>query len=446
MKLNDEARVGLFTLIGLALILAIGLFINRVEIGGPKGYTLKIFFETADGLAIGNQLRYAGVQAGRVEAINLLPNGVEAVVRVNPGVKVPVGSYFSLGLEGLMGTRYVGIYPPTNPTDEFLKPGTMVTGVPAPSVDAMMASATRVLENLESVVVNFNDIVGAEETKAAIQMTMINLGVISENLRVASESVNRMSTGSEADVRAIVSNLRATSEDMKRLVRTADDMLTTVADDGKTAEEIKLMLRDMQSVVHRMDNITAAVEKVATDPATIENVQQTLQNANDASSRINRILGGGRSQPTQSTQDPNNPAAKGKPTSAAPKFFQGGLELSYSPDERNWRGDADITIGNSRFVRMGVQDIGEDNHVLFQGGRRVGAFSYRAGIFESKLGAGVDWQATDWLKFSLDGYDPNDFHWRARGEAAIGDDTSIYAQVYGRRRATSTYLGVRQNF
>ena len=95
---------------------------------------------------------------------------------------------------------------------------------------------------------------------------------------------------------------------------------------------------------------------------------------------------------------------------------------------------------------MGVQDIGEDNHVLFQGGRRVGAFSYRAGIFESKLGAGVDWQATDWLKFSLDGYDPNDFHWRARGEAAIGDDTSIYAQVYGRRRATSTYLGVRQNF
>lgn len=120
--------------------------------------------------------------------------------------------------------------------------------------------------------------------------------------------------------------------------------------------------------------------------------------------------------------------------------------MSYSADEKDWRGDANVSIGGDRYIRIGAQDIGEENHFELQGGTWKGPIGFRAGVFESRLGVGVDWQASKRLKVSVDGYDPNDFKYRVRGEYDVTDTTSIFGQIYGKDRASSTYFGIRQRF
>lgn len=459
---RTEIKVGLFTIIGVALIFAIAVFVGKLDIGGSKGYKLNVYFKVANGLAVGNQVRYAGVKAGRVEEIELLPTGINVTLRMDPGVKVPVDSNFSLGVEGLMGSRFVGIQPPENPGTLFLKHGASVLGTVPPSVDDMIASLTSLVAEVELVVKNVNDTVGSPEGKASLKMAMINVGLISENIRMASESLNRISAGSEADIQAIVSNMRAASGDMKL-------MIDKISDNGKGGEDIRQMLKDMKTILGRIDRITASVEGLATDPQTINDVKATLHNASEASSKINRILGKGGSSSgsgnsvnantSQNSVNINTSNGSGgistegdtltikKPTSSR-KFFQGGVDFSYSPDEREWRGDANVTLGGDRFVRIGAQDIGEENNLELQAGMWRGPVAFRAGVFESKLGAGIDWQVADNWKLSFDGYDPNDFKYRLRSELGFGkkSNTALIAQLYGRNRSTSTYLGIRQNF
>lgn len=445
---STEVKVGLFTLIGLAIIIAIAMFVGKIELGGPKGYDLKVFFTSADGLAVGNQVRYAGIRAGRVEQIELLPQGIQVVLRIDPGVKVPEESIFTLGTEGLMGSRYVAIQPPEHPGDRYLKPGTRIRGLAPPSIDDMMESLTSLVRQVEDVVKNVNDIAGAPETKASLKMAIINMGIMSENLRLASESLNRLSYASENDVRVIVQNMRIASDDMR-------DMISKISDDGKGGEDIRQMLKDMRSILTRMDNITASIEELATDPQTVKDLQATLRNANEASAKINRLLGGNSKKGDSSEvyeseiDEEGVQKVKTKPTGKTSRsFFEGGVDFSYSPDERDWRGDANVTLGGDRFIRIGAQDIGEDNNFEFQAGTWRGPVAFRAGVFESKLGAGIDWQIADWWKVSVDGYDPNDFKYRLRSEFDLTKDgnLSLIAQMYGRRRATSTYFGIRQSF
>lgn len=441
---STEVKVGFFTLIGLGIIIVIAIFVGKIELGGPKGYDLTVFFKSADGLTVGNQVRYAGIRAGRVEQIELLPHGIQAVLRIDPGVRVPEESIFTLGTEGLMGSRYISIQPPESPGDRFLKPGTQIRGLAPPSIDDMMESLINLVKQVENVVKNVNDIAGAPETKASLQMAIGNIGIMSDNLRLASESLNRLSYTSENDVRIIVQNMRIASDDMR-------EMISKISDDGKAGEDVRQMLKDMRSILTRMDNITASVEGLATDPQTVKDLQATLHNANEASDKINRLLGGGSKKGSSLKLNEEDDTKKIKQKSVGKtsrSFFEGGVDFSYSPDERDWRGDANVTLGGDRFIRIGAQDIGEDNNLEFQAGAWRGPVAFRAGVFESKLGAGIDWQVADWWKVSVDGYDPNDFKYRLRSEFDLTKDgnLSLIAQLYGRRKATSTYLGIRQSF
>lgn len=437
---QTEIKVGIFTLIGIVLVVALGLFIADVDLSGNRGYRLNVFFKAADGLGVGNQVRYAGIRAGKVEQIELMPHGISVVLQMDPGVKVPQGSTVTLGTEGLVGSKYIAIQPPEAETKEFLPAGSKMVGTAPPSMDDLMASANRLVGQLEAVVGNVNEVAGSEETKKAIKTAILNMGLITDNLRMATESLNRVSSGSEGDLRAIVQNLRATSDDMRQVVGTANRMMATIDDNGKGAEDIRQMLSDMKSVISRMDKITASVEGLATDPQTISDVKATIRNASETSEKINRLLGGGKS----SGQEKGETSEKKKTSSRS--FFEGGADFSHSPDEGDWRGDANISIGGDRYVRIGAQDIGEDNHLELQGGVWKGPIGFRAGVFESRLGVGVDWQASKRLKVSVDGYDPNDFQYRVRGEYGITDKTSIFGQFYGKNRSTSTYFGIRQRF
>ena len=437
---QTEIKVGIFTLIGLAVVVALGIFIADIDLSGNRGYTLQVFFKTADGLGVGNQVRYAGIRAGKVEKIELMPHGISVTLKMDPGVKVPKGSLVSLGTEGLVGSKYVAIQPPEEVNKDFLPPGSKLEGTSRPSIDDMMVSANRLVSQLEQTVGNVNEIAGSEETKIAIKTAIRNMGLITDNLRMATESLNRMSSGSEGDMRAIVQNLRATSDDMRQVVGTANRMLATVDDNGKGAEDIRQMLSDMKSVIARMDKITASVEGMATDPNTIADVKATIRNASETSAKINQLLGGNKSSGS------DKGTRVGKKQTSSRNFFEGGAEMSYSADEKDWRGDANVSIGGDRYIRIGAQDIGEENHFELQGGTWKGPIGFRAGVFESRLGVGVDWQASKRLKVSVDGYDPNDFKYRVRGEYDVTDTTSIFGQIYGKDRASSTYFGIRQRF
>ena len=103
------ARVGLFFLLGLALVWVTFETLSDGKIFKDRGYTLVAGFESLKELKVGDEVRMAGVKIGSVEKTQLAGRRAEAILRIEPGIKIASDASASIVMAGIIGTDYIGI-------------------------------------------------------------------------------------------------------------------------------------------------------------------------------------------------------------------------------------------------------------------------------------------------------------------------------------------------
>ena len=110
------------------LALAIGFVVYAAQIGGVQtgggtGYDLKASFRSAEGVAVGTDIRLAGVKIGAVSGMDLNPETyrAEVTLQVTADVQIPDDSTAAVSAEGLLGGTFVEIIPGGSPF--ALEPG-----------------------------------------------------------------------------------------------------------------------------------------------------------------------------------------------------------------------------------------------------------------------------------------------------------------------------------
>src|SRR5277367_2821989 len=101
MKNSLETRLGIF--VALAVIAAI-VIIEMVG-GAPffqRGYRVNAQFETVQELKVGDSVKMAGVEIGRVEKIALADGKVAVVMKLHPNNVVKTDSKAVIKFAGLM--------------------------------------------------------------------------------------------------------------------------------------------------------------------------------------------------------------------------------------------------------------------------------------------------------------------------------------------------------
>src|SRR5262245_31904888 len=110
MKNTLETRLGIF--VALAVIAAV-LILEMV--GGAdwfrRGYRVYALFHTVQELKVGDRVKVAGVEVGRVENITLdeANNKVKVAMKLRSGVAVKTDSIATVRFTGLMGQNFVAL-------------------------------------------------------------------------------------------------------------------------------------------------------------------------------------------------------------------------------------------------------------------------------------------------------------------------------------------------
>ena len=113
---KEESRhltTGLYVCLFLLGILAYFVISHKdVELDNGKYYSLNARFNRTDGLLVGDWVRMAGMNIGRVVDAKLDDN-FKAVLRleIKDGIKIPDDSSASIVSSGLMGAKYIEIEP-----------------------------------------------------------------------------------------------------------------------------------------------------------------------------------------------------------------------------------------------------------------------------------------------------------------------------------------------
>lgn len=127
--LNRTARIQLlaFAVVTVLTVGAISLFYLRLPARlGVGAYEITANFVAGGGLYENANVTFRGVQAGRVDAVNLTDDGVAAHMRLNSDVKIPANSIATVKSVSAIGEQYVDFVPPDDPSQAVLGDGSII--------------------------------------------------------------------------------------------------------------------------------------------------------------------------------------------------------------------------------------------------------------------------------------------------------------------------------
>ena len=172
---TSAGRVGLFVLIGLALLIGVVFALTDWQ-AVRRGYTLHVQFDSASGLSAGAPVHYAGVSVGQVRDIRIVRADDGPAVRLTlwlpREVQIESDDQVFIGLLGLLGEKYVAIQPRAGDA-EVLAAGATIEGTEAISELEIARRLNRILTDAEGVVQEAN--------------TLINDRVLIDQLRAVTE-------------------------------------------------------------------------------------------------------------------------------------------------------------------------------------------------------------------------------------------------------------------
>jgi phospholipid/cholesterol/gamma-HCH transport system substrate-binding protein len=144
---RSEAIVGLFLLLGLAVLGALVVKFGRIGESNMEGrYNVEITFNDASGLIKGSEIRMGGARIGKITNTPELQDDLRVLVkmRLTGKIKIDKESSFQIQSLSILGDKMIVVTPPDLNSGEFLENGDMIRGSGAGGLEALQSDAESV--------------------------------------------------------------------------------------------------------------------------------------------------------------------------------------------------------------------------------------------------------------------------------------------------------------
>lgn len=426
--MSNEAKVGIFTVIGLVLLTAIVLYLSGFNPTEEDDYSFDITFNQVTGLKPGAGVSYAGIAVGRVQAIEAYKDKAKVTVEIRGGTQIAKDSLFTINSDGLMGEKFISIMPPQHPSGVYLAGGESVQGVDEKGLDYLLAQAGTTLVDVQELIKSMNTILGNKNVQNSLIQTAVNLNELTGNMNELMRVMSNLAVNNQQDIDKMIKNLSAMTASMASAADEIDSMLNDFSSDGQTAENMKTAIANLAATSQSIQKMAANMEPVIADPATAQKLQNIIDNASNISTRADTMM---------------NKVSNIK--------VKTGVDALYSGGESDWAVNADVRVYSNpnSFLLIGADDIGgDDSGTNLQVGTGNGTVTGRGGLIDDKVGVGIDFKTSDKTQFSVDAYDPDDLRVKLRGQYELADDTYLIGQIKDVNDSDdrAAYLGLRQEF
>jgi phospholipid/cholesterol/gamma-HCH transport system substrate-binding protein len=125
-----DLAVGLFVLLGILALGWLSVRLGKVDFFGGESYTVTADFPSTGGLKNGSSIEIAGVEIGRVTAIQLANYQAHVIMSIRNGIKLTEDSIASIKTRGLIGEKFLQISP--GGSERIIKPNGKITEVEPP--------------------------------------------------------------------------------------------------------------------------------------------------------------------------------------------------------------------------------------------------------------------------------------------------------------------------
>ena len=234
-----EFRVGLFVLVGLAIIGYLVVSVGRFSNGLATYYPLTVELPNASGLLRNSKVLLAGAAIGTAGApvVKADGHGVRVPLQINGGIRIARNARIVVGSSGLMGDRFVDVIMPAVEEGGFFQAGEVVIGSRASGMDDLEAEGGKLVGDLRATVANLNGTITRVNTEMLtpamfknLQDSVANLSVTTKNFQAASEKLNGVLDDAKGTVAQAKGAMDGAKDTLASAKTAADDVQKAIGD------------------------------------------------------------------------------------------------------------------------------------------------------------------------------------------------------------------------
>jgi len=278
MKNTLETRLGLFTaLIIVAAVLVLETLGSLDNF--KKGKHLHALFDSAQELKVGDRVKMAGVEIGRVESISLQEAKVLVSMRINADSPVKIDSKATIRFAGLLGQNFVSL-DFGSPSEKLAEDGAHLPTTEQANLNTIMQRLDGVAAGVQRLTDSFSgdkidNVLGPltaffkEINNGQVSATLTNIKVITSQVAEGKGTIGKLIMDQSLfdSTMSAVSNLQSASSEM-----------------GPTFADARSLLADAKAG-------KGTVGKLLTDDALYNETTESMSNLKEVLQKVNRGQG-----------------------------------------------------------------------------------------------------------------------------------------------------------
>jgi phospholipid/cholesterol/gamma-HCH transport system substrate-binding protein len=306
MNKSQTVSVGIFFIIGIALLWIVNNQLRDDQVSLSSGYEVTGRFDTLLQLRVGDDVRMAGVRIGSVQYTGLKGRTPTAIFKIEEQFQIPEDSVASIGMAGLLGNNLVSINMGNSTTS--LMPGGEIKTATGFDINNVVNEIGALSQRVGGAFDSFEKILGSQEGDDGIFQLLTRL--LKENRESLTTTVKNIETitsqiasgegtlGKLMMEEDVYNDLRGISTDLKSTLAEAEGLLTDTREivahvkkgegtlggliygESNLANEVELLIADLREFSSKLNNPDSTVGKLLTDDELYGELQGIMRKAN----------------------------------------------------------------------------------------------------------------------------------------------------------------------
>lgn len=294
---SQKIRLGVFVIIGLLLfVLAIYFIGNKQKMFGKTNH-LEAVFTNVNGLQLGNNVRYSGINVGTVRDI-IMEN--DTTIRIDMIIDKAIFPFIkkdavaTIGSDGLVGNMIINILPGKG-MERSVKPGETIRSQNKIRTDDILNTLSITNKNASKLSVDLLKITNQINNGKGTIGVLMNDSLVANDLKETLHYLKLTGKGtseSVTELKKIISSLDKKDNVIGVLKDSAvaNKLKNMVTNLDKSSSEINKVVTNLNATILNIKDGKGAVNYLANDPKLVHKIDSTMTNINQASYRLNENL------------------------------------------------------------------------------------------------------------------------------------------------------------
>lgn len=299
MAMSTEKKVGLFFFIALLLF---GFMLELGQRWNPFHHTdhYRTYLGSSTGLKVGDAVRLAGVEVGKILSIAIKDSQVEVKFEVEPGTRIKTDTVATIRLTNLLGGQFLGLSFGSEDSP-LLPPGSVVKSREVANIDIIIDNVSDLTKDAKVFITNLdrnqNEVFGKisdllDENRGPLKGAITNLDSITAKIDRGDGSLARL-----LNDKALYDNATAMTDNLNAValkINNGQGTLGKLVNDDVLYQEAKGAIatindgmKDVRDIAGKINRGEGTMGKLVNDDALYTELRDASRNVREISGKIN---------------------------------------------------------------------------------------------------------------------------------------------------------------